>query len=87
MTTARRSVRASEARRVYVRTADFLVAPAQLREWRVAAKLRQVDAAIFFGVSERTWRRWERGDTAPAPAVARALRATLAPAASRGDSS
>jgi DNA-binding transcriptional regulator YiaG len=67
---------------VVVRPADLLVSPADVRRWRTdVAGLRQVDAAAWFGVSVRTWRRWEHGTTLLHPAAARLIRAHLDSAA------
>lgn len=45
---------------------------AALRVFRHAARLTQGAAADWWGVSERTWRRYERGEThVPRPLVKR----------------
>lgn len=46
----------------------YYMAPVDLRRWRMARQYfdrrwTQAYAATFFGVSERTWRRYERGET------------------------
>lgn len=46
----------------------YYMAPVDLRRWRRARqhfdpRWTQEYAATFFGVSERTWRRYERGET------------------------
>lgn len=43
-----------------------------VREWRERRHWTQAEAARWYGVSDRTWRRWETGETrVPAPVLKR----------------
>ena len=43
-----------------------------LKNWRVAVTATQSEAAAWYGVSERTWRRYERGESrVPTPLIRR----------------
>lgn len=46
--------------------------PARLKAWRLHRQWTQGQAALWYGVTERTWRRYERGVThVPRPLINR----------------
>ncbi len=38
------------------------ISPKELREWRERQKWSQADAALWYGVAARSWRRYEAGE-------------------------
>lgn len=44
---------------------------ATLRRFRAVRDFTQAEAAKWYGVSERSWRRWENTGTAPTPLMKR----------------
>lgn len=42
-----------------------------LRKFRAIRNFTQAQAAAWYGVSERTWRRWENTGIAPEPVIKR----------------